>query len=105
LIDERSRAGGPNARPIRVLLAKIIARDLFGDGRDPLVDQYNDRLAAVAAERSKGRSTRGTGGYSPPGGSAPRSRGRLAPVGERLREDRRWLGRGLKSAVRKRSLP
>jgi lysophospholipase L1-like esterase len=53
LIDERSRAGGPNGRLIQVLLAKIIARDLFGDGRDPLVDQYNGLLAGVAAERSK----------------------------------------------------
>ena len=53
LIDERSRSGGPGTRPIRVLLAKIVARDLFGDGRDPLVDQYNDLLAGVAAERSK----------------------------------------------------
>jgi acyl-CoA thioesterase I len=56
LIDERSRAGGKGgstARPIQVLLAKIVARDLFGDGRDPLVDQYNDLLVDVADERRK----------------------------------------------------
>jgi acyl-CoA thioesterase-1 len=53
LIDERSRSGGSGTQPIRVLLAKIVGRDLFGDGRDPLVDQYNDLLAGVAAERSK----------------------------------------------------
>jgi lysophospholipase L1-like esterase len=59
LIDERSRtggargAGGSTARPIQVLLAKIVARDLFGDGRDPLVDQYNDLLVDVADERRK----------------------------------------------------
>ena len=38
-------------RPIHVLLAKIVARDLFGDGQDPLVDQYNGLLVELAAER------------------------------------------------------
>ena len=40
------------APPTHVLLAKIIPRDLFGDGRDPLVDQYNDLLVQLASERS-----------------------------------------------------
>jgi lysophospholipase L1-like esterase len=53
IIDERSREGGADAKPIQVLLARIVARDLFGDGRDPLVDQYNDLLAGVAAEQSR----------------------------------------------------
>jgi lysophospholipase L1-like esterase len=51
LIDERSRAADPDARPIQVLLAKIVARDLFGDGRDPLVDRYNDLLVDLVTER------------------------------------------------------
>jgi acyl-CoA thioesterase-1 len=40
-------------RAIHVLLAKIVARDLFGDGQDPLVDQYNGLLVQLAAERRK----------------------------------------------------
>jgi lysophospholipase L1-like esterase len=51
LIDERSRAADPDTRPIQVLLAKIVARDLFGDGRDPLVDRYNDLLVDLVTER------------------------------------------------------
>jgi lysophospholipase L1-like esterase len=52
-IDERSRAARADERPIRVLLAQIIRRDLWGGGRDEEVDRYNARLAALAAERRK----------------------------------------------------
>ena len=78
VIDERSRAGGPGARPIRVLLASIVPRNLSAwggggspaaapsrgvrdpvrvpsltDGVDPLVTAYNDRLSALAEERRR----------------------------------------------------
>jgi lysophospholipase L1-like esterase len=52
-IDERSRAARAGERPIRVLLAQIIRRNLFGGGRDEQVDAYNAQLAALAAERRK----------------------------------------------------
>ena len=94
LIDERSRAGGPGTRPIRVLLAKIVARDLFGDGRDPLVDQYNDLLAGVAAERSKAGQPVEVVDIHHRVDPRRDLADALHPSEQRLREDRRRLGRG-----------
>ena len=53
LIDERSRQGSPGAAPIRVFLAQIIGRDLWGNRRDEALLEYNARLAKLAAERRK----------------------------------------------------